>query len=117
METVPFNSSLRRRGDDVVPHQMAEVNWTFRVSRRVEDITSAAVPREVSIEILLYDADHGHRSLAARRLRILHQFAVDDGPLDVQNLVLPVVIVPPQAFQFFRPQTGKCEHDESGLGG
>src|SRR5713226_9489177 len=107
METVPFNSSLRRRGDDVVPHQMAEVNWTFRVSRRVEDITSAAVPREVSIEILLYDSYDRYGGLAASFLRILHQLAMYDGPLDVQNLILAVVVIPTQSLEFFRPQSGE----------
>src|SRR6266849_1196338 len=95
METVPFNSSLRRRGDDVVPHQMAEVNWTFRVSRRVEDITSAAVPRDVSIEILLYDSDNWHSTLHSRRLPILHQFVLHDGSFFVQIRRPPVATLFP----------------------
>src|SRR6266481_2719088 len=99
MHPLPLDTRLLCFGNDDVPTQMPEVKRLLRVRGRVKDETSAAVPFQMRIEILLYDSNHRHGSLAADRLRIFNQYALHYGSLDVQHFVLSAIISPPQAFK------------------
>ena len=114
---MPFDTSLRCLGYHYVPHQMAEVDRSFRVGERVEYESCSSISCKVRVEILLHDSDERHRSLAARRFRILDHLAEYNGPSDIQNFFLSVVIIPSQSLEFFRPKSGERQYHEGGLSG
>src|SRR5437867_3833081 len=97
---MPFDASLLRCGYHYVPHQMPKIDRALRGVRRVEDESCSAVPGKMRVEVLLHNPDDRYRCFAARGLRILDHLAEHNCPSDIQNLVLSVVVIPPQPFQF-----------------
>src|SRR5258708_27975316 len=101
MHSMPLDTRLLCLGNDDVPTQMPEVKRLLRVGGRVKDEAGAAVPLQMRVEIFLHDSDYRYGGLAANRLRIFNQLALHDGPLDVQDAFVSVVIRPAQPFEFF----------------
>ena len=114
VKSVPLGASF---GYHYVPHQMTEVDWSFRVTGRMEDVSRAAVPGEMRVEIFLYDPDDWHGGLAACCLCILDQFAKYDSSFNVQNFLVPIVVIPPKSLEFFRPQSSERQYHEGSLSG
>src|SRR6266576_2406526 len=117
MHPVPLDARLLCCGDHDIPDQMPEVNRLLRVRWRVEYVTRPAVPRQMRFEILLHDSDYRYGGLAASRLRVFDQYALHDGPFDVQEALFPVIISPPQPLKLLRTQPGEHKHHECGLCG
>src|SRR5258708_19671553 len=115
VQPVPLRANLLRFGDNDIPDQMTEVDWACRVIRRVKDVSRSSISLKVRVEIFLHNSDDWHGGLAAYCLRILHKFAMHDGPFDVENLLLAVVVSPPKSLQFLRPHTSERSHHETRL--
>src|SRR6266853_370565 len=71
MHTMPIDARLFCSRNHIIPNQMPEVNGLLRVGGRVEDVSGAAVPRQMRVEILLHYSDYRHGGFAAFGLRVL----------------------------------------------